>query len=58
MLVFLEKVLSRSPSKSQEFIQKRQKAINESYAELIDLSKVSWTFLCHKLFEIVFMIIF
>jgi len=35
-----KKVLSRSPSKSQEFIQKRQKNINESYTELIELSKV------------------
>ncbi|XP_035225862.1 spectrin beta chain, non-erythrocytic 1-like isoform X1 [Stegodyphus dumicola] len=34
-----KKVLSRSPSKSQEFILKRQKAINESYAELNELSK-------------------
>ncbi|GFU40770.1 spectrin beta chain, non-erythrocytic 5, partial [Nephila pilipes] len=35
-----KKVLSRSPSKSQEFIQRRQKNINESYEELIELSKV------------------
>ncbi|XP_054722410.1 spectrin beta chain, non-erythrocytic 5-like [Uloborus diversus] len=34
-----KKVLSRSPSKSQEFIQKKQKNINESYTELIELSK-------------------
>ncbi|GFT80923.1 spectrin beta chain, non-erythrocytic 5 [Nephila pilipes] len=34
-----KKVLSRSPSKSQEFIQRRQKNINESYEELIELSK-------------------
>ncbi|XP_071037774.1 spectrin beta chain [Parasteatoda tepidariorum] len=40
-----KKVLSRSPSKSQEFIQRRQKAINESYAELKELSKARRHFL-------------